>query len=219
VSENQKSEIDERREDQSKRIAELEAKLARPRNVGVTPVVAVVALLFIGALLWDQWADVEYQFIAPKEAIDLGSEGAYRFDLAQSNRYVQIHGSPSPRGWYWVERNTTVVAIGILETPVILRRPTLPNEAWTPGEPPPRPDARPFTVKGRLLSRNEAPAKYADAFKGYEAWSGAPAKWILLQEDKPGGDLGGQAWLVLLAAFWAFNFWLLIRGTLRLIRR
>lgn len=213
------SALEERREDQQKRIAELEAKLARPSNVGVTPLVAAVALVFIGYLLWGQRADLEYQFTAPKEAIDLGSEGAYRFDLAQSNRYVQIHGSPSPRGWYWVERNTTVVAVGILETPIILRRPTLPNEAWNPGEPPPRPDARPFTVKGRLLSRAEAPEKYADAFTGYESWSGAPAKWILLQEDKPGGDVGGQAWVVLLAAFWMFNLWLLVRGTLRLVRR
>lgn len=210
--------LEEHREDRERRIAELEAKLARPTNVGVTPLVAAVALAFSSYLIWGQRADLEYQFTAPKEPIDLGAEGAYRFDLAQSNRYVQLHGAPSARGWFWVERNTTVVAVGVVDTPVILRRPTLPTEKWTPGEPPPRPDQRPFTVKGRLMSREEAPLKYADAFTEYEKWSGTPAKWILLQEDKPGGDLGGQVWVAVLVAFAALNLWLLVRGTLRLIR-
>lgn len=211
--------IEERREEQEKRIAELEAKLARPSNVGVTPVVAIVALAFSLYLIWGQRSDLEYQFTAPKEPIDLGAEGGYRFDLAQSNRYVMVHGSPSPRGWFFIERNTTVVVVGILDTPIILRRPTLPSEKWTPGEPPPRPDPRPFTVKGRLLSREEAPVRYADAFTEYEKWLGTPAKWILLQEDKPGGDLGGQAWVAVLGLFAALNFWLLIRGTMRLLVR
>lgn len=213
------SAIEERREEQEKRIAELEAKLARPSNVGVTPVVAIVALAFSLYLIWGQRSDLEYQFTAPKEPIDLGAEGGYRFDLAQSNRYVMVHGSPSPRGWFFIERNTTVVVVGILDTPIILRRPTLPSEKWTPGEPPPRPDPRPFTVKGRLLSREEAPVRYADAFTEYEKWLGTPAKWILLQEDKPGGDLGGQAWVAVLGLFAALNFWLLVRGTMRLIVR
>lgn len=211
--------IEERREEQEKRIAELEAKLARPSNVGVTPVVAIVALAFSLYLIWGQRSDLEYQFTAPKEPIDLGAEGGYRFDLAQSNRYAMVHGSPSPRGWFFIERNTTVVVVGILDTPIILRRPTLPSEKWTPGEPPPRPDPRPFTVKGRLLSREEAPVRYVDAFTEYEKWLGTPAKWILLQEDKPGGDLGGQAWVAVLGLFAALNFWLLIRGTMRLLVR
>lgn len=211
--------IEERREDRERRIAELEARLARPTAVGVTPLVAAVALAFSAYLIWGQRADLEYQFSAPKEAIELGSEGAYRFDLAQSNRYVQIHGTPSPRGWFFVERNTTVVVIGILDTPIILRRPTLPSEKWSPGEVPPRPDPRPFTVKGRLLSKDDAPPRYVDAFAEYEKWSGAPAKWILLQEDKPGGDLGGQAWVAVLGAFAALNAWLLVRGSLRFLRR
>lgn len=213
------SAIEERRDDRERRIAELEARLARPTNVGVTPLVAAVALAFSAYLIWGQRADLEYQFTAPKDAIDLGSEGGYRFDLAQSNRYVQIHGTPSPRGWFFVERNTTVVVIGIVDTPIILRRPTLPTEKWSPGEVPPRPDPRPFTVKGRLLSRDDAPPRYIDAFAEYEKWSGAPAKWILLQEDKPGGDLGGQAWVAVLGAFAALNLWLLVRGTLRFFKR
>jgi hypothetical protein len=215
---NEPTALEERRQEQEQRIAELEAKLARPSNVGVTPLVAAVALAFALYLVWGQRADLEYQFLAPKDVVDLGAEGAYRFDLAQSNRYVQLHGVPSPRGWYFVERNTTVVALGILDTPVILRRPTLPSERWTPGQQPaPSPDPRPFTVRGRLLSRDEAPPKYADAFTEYEKWSGAPAKWILLQEEKPGGDLGGQAWVAVLLLFAALNGWLLVRGTLRLV--
>lgn len=210
--------LEERRQDVEQRIAELEAKLSRPSNVGVTPLVAAVALAFSAYLVWGQRADLEYQFLAPREPIDLGAEGAYRFDLAQSNRYVQLHGAPSPRGWYFVERNTTVVALGIVDTPIILRRPTLPSEKWTPGQQPaPSPDPRPFIVKGRLLARDEAPLRYADAFTEYEKWSGAPAKWILLQEDKPGGDLGGQAWVAVLVLFAALNAWLLVRGTLRLV--
>lgn len=211
--------MEERREDNERRIAELEARLARPTAVGVTPLVAAVALAFSVYLIWGQRADLEYQFTAPKDAIDLGAEGAYRFDLAQSNRYVQVHGAPSPRGWFFVERNTTVIVVGILDTPLILRRPTLPTEKWSPGETPPRPDPRPFTVKGRLLSKDEAPPRYIDAFAEYEKWSGAPAKWILLQEDKPGGDLGGQAWVAVLGAFAALNAWLLVRGTLRFFKR
>lgn len=213
------SALDERREDRERRIAELEARLARPTNVGVTPLVALVALGFTLWLLWGQRADLEYQFTAPKEPIELGAEGGYRFDLARSNRYVQLHGAPSPRGWYFVERGTPVVVVGVVDTPVILRRPTLTSEPWKPGEVPPRPDPRPFTVKGRLLSREEAPGRYDDAFTEYEKWSGTPAKWILLQEDKPGGDLGGQAWVAVLVVFAALNAWLLVRGTLRLLQR
>jgi hypothetical protein len=212
--------IEERRADREQRIAELEAKLSRPSNVGVTPLVAAVALFFSGYLIWGQRADLEYQFLAPKEPLDLGAEGAYRFDTAESNRYVQLHGAPSPRGWYFVERNTTVVVVGIVDTPIILRRPTLPTEKWTPGDQrAPSPDPRSFTVRGRLLSRGDAPARYAEAFTSYEAWSGTPAKWILLQEDRPGGDLGGQAWVVVLVSFAALNAWLLLRGTLRLVSR
>lgn len=211
--------IEERREDRERRIAELEARLSRPTNVGVTPLVALVAVFFSGWLIWGQRADLEYQFVAPKEAIDLGAEGSYRFDLAESNRYVQLHGSPSPRGWYFVERNTTVVIVGINDTPVILRRPTLPSENWSPGQVAPSPDPRPFTVKGRLLARADAPSRYDDGFTEYERWSGAPAKWILLQEDKPGGDLGGQAWVAALGLFAAVNLWLFVRGTQRLLRR
>ncbi|MBL8920572.1 MAG: hypothetical protein JNJ54_17035 [Myxococcaceae bacterium] len=211
--------VEERRDDRERRIAELEARLARPTAVGVTPLVAAVALAFSVYLIWGQRADLEYQFTAPKDAIDLGSEGAYRFDLAQSNRYVQVHGAPSPRGWFFIERNTTVIVVGIIDTPIILRRPTLPTEKWSPGETPPRPDARPFTVKGRLLSKDDAPPRYIDAFAEYEKWSGAPAKWILLQEDKPGGDLGGQAWVAVLGAFAALNAWLLVRGTMRFFKR
>lgn len=209
---------EERREDRERRIAELEARLNRPTNVGVTPFVAAIAIAFSLYLVWGQKADLEYQFTAPKEAIDLGAEGGYRFDLAESNRYVLVHGAPSQRGWYFIERNTTVVIVGIVDTPIILRRPTLPTESWSPGQPPPRPDQRPFTVKGRLLSREDAPVRYADGFTEYEKWWGTAPKWILLQEDKPGGDLGGQVWVALLLAFAAFNSWLFVRGVIRVFK-
>jgi len=211
------SAIEERREDHAQRIAELEAKLARPSNVGVRPLVSAVALAFSLYVLWGQRSDLQYS-VSSTEPIDLGAEGGYRFDLAQSNRYVMIHGVPSARGWYWQERATTVVAVGINDTPIIMRRPTLTSEPWVPGTPGPRPDPRPFTAKGRLLARSDAP-RYEQAFAQFETWSGTPARWILLQEEKPGADIGGRTFAVLLGLFAALNGWMLVRGLVRMVSR
>jgi hypothetical protein len=212
------SAIDEHREERRRRIAALEAKLSRPPHVGVTPLVAAAVFAFSVFLLWGERLDIFYAFRAPTEPISLGAEGAYQFEAAQSNRYVEIHGVSTGRGWYWVERNTPVVAFGIADTPVILRRPTLATEKWNLGDSvAPRPDERPFTVRGRLLARADAPERYHPVFEEHEKWSKTKAAWLLLQGEKPGGDLGGQAWIVFLCVVAAVNAWLLVRGVFRLV--
>jgi len=204
-------------EDREKRIAELEKRLARPAGVGVLPPVAAIALAGVIAMMWMQRDDVAY-FFSTREPIDLGVEGAYRFDLAQTNRYVQIHGVPTSHGAYWMERDVAFIAIGVRETPLLVRRATFPNEAWTPGAAKaPPPDQRPFAVRGRLLSRADA-SKYEEAFKKHEEWAEVGPKWMLMAEQRPGGDYAGMMWFGVLIAFGGVNVWLLVRGVVAYLK-
>jgi len=196
----------------TKRLAQLEAKLSRPPSVGVaTPVAALALVGALGLLAW-QRADLEY-FYASREPIDLGSEGAYRFEEARSNRYAQIHGVPTVRGAYWLDGSTTQVAVGLRDTPLLVRRSALPTEHWRAGSTPPQPDQRSFSVKGRLLHRADAP-KLEQAFAQIDGWGEVKPQWVLLAEERPGSNFGAMAWLVGLTVFAALNAWLLIRGLL-----
>lgn len=206
-----------RDEDREKRIAELETRLSKSPGVGVLPPVAAIALAGVIAMMWLQRDDLAY-FFSPREPIDLGVEGAYRFDLAQSNRYVQVHGVPTSRGAYWLERDAAFIAIGVRETPLLVRRATFPNEAWVPGSAKgPPPDQRPFAVRGRLLSRADA-SKYEEAFKKHDEWAEVGAKWMLMAEQRPGGDYAGMVWFTVLLAFAGVNVWLLVRGVLAYLK-
>lgn len=205
-------------EDRERRIAELETRLSRPPGVGVLPPVAAIALAGALAMMWLQRDDLAY-FFSSREPIDLGVEGAYRFDLAQTNRYAQLHGVPTSHGAYWMERDETYLAIGVRETPLLVRRATFPNEAWAPGSAKgPPPDQRPFSVRGRLLSRADA-SKYEDAFKKHDEWAEVGAKWMLLAEQRPGGDYAGMMWFSVLLAFAGVNVWLLVRGVVAFLKR
>ncbi len=197
-------------EERAARMAELEHRAARPPSVGVMPPVAAVALAGSLALLWLQAPDLGYYF-SSRVPLELGAEGDFHFEAAQSNRYAQVHGTPTLRGVYWQEQGRTFVAVGLLDTPLLVKRTTLPSEDWTPGAKAPRPDQRPFQVRGRLLRRDVA-ARYEDAFREQEKAGEVKATWLLVADAPPGADVGVMAWGTLLAAFGAVNAWLLGKG-------
>ncbi len=202
--------------ERDERIAELEAKLSRPSGVGVLPPLAAIACAVCVALLWSDRAELVYA-LSDQEPIELGAEGDYRFEAAANNRYVRIHGIPTAFGTYWQERAATFVAVGLRDTPVLVARVLLPSESWKPGDKAQRPDPRPFTVRGRLLSRDAA-QKYEDAFAKHEAHGEVNPKWLLVAEARPGGDLGTSVWLGGLFAVALLNAWFFTRGVIAFVR-
>jgi hypothetical protein len=201
----------------SARIAQLEQRLARPPNVGVMPPVAALALVAAVLLLVLQRHNAAY-FFSSKEPLTLGAEGAYALDRLISNRYVQVRGVPTLRAAYGSQRGVTVVAVGLQQTPLMVWRPTLPTEAWDGKGTPPRPDQRPFQVRGRLISRAEAGGTYAEAFAQLESFGEVSPQWVIVESARPGGDLGGMALVTALLAFAGINGWLLARGVLARLR-
>jgi hypothetical protein len=182
--------------------------------VGVLPPVAAIALCGALFLMWWMRTDVTY-FFSPRQAIELGAEGDYHPERAAPNRYAQLHGVPSERGWYTQEKDGDFVVVGIDDLPVLVRRPTFADEKLGPGGKRPAPRPNPLFVKGRLLSREQA-SKYAEVFSQFERWSGRSPGWILLAEQPPGRDLGGVAMFGFLSLFAAVNAWLFARGLARL---
>jgi hypothetical protein len=201
-------------EERARRIAELEARLAR-RRVGVKPVSALVAIAVALVLLGMQWWDLAY-FFSPSEPLTLGSEGAYRYEALDSNRYAQVHGMPTVRGAY--ERGgdgVLYVLVGLRESPFVVRRPALPGETWTPGRPPPQPDQRPFAVRGRLLVEDEAP-RHREALALLRSMGEVQPRdgklWLLVEGQRPGADRGLVLVALALLAFIALNAVLLVKG-------
>ena len=194
-----------------RRIAELEARLAQPAKLGVTPFVAAVVLGVCGVMLWMQWPDTRF-FFSSKDPIQLGAEGDYRFEAASDNRYVELHGVPTSRGAFGVDGKETVVAVGVRDTPVMVWRKALRGEEWKPGTKPPPPNQQPFTVRGRLLARETAPEKFTDAFAKLDGFAEINARWVLLESARPGGDFAAAVWTTVLMALAGFNAWLLVRG-------
>jgi hypothetical protein len=202
------------REERERRIAELEARLARrPRS----PLRAPVALVGIGvaaALLVMQWREVRY-FFSPRTPLSLGAEGEYRYSELVSNRYAQLHGIPTSHGAYERDGDAVFVLVGLRDSPFVVRRPALPGEDWSPGKRPPQPDQRPFAVRGRLLAEEDSP-RYRDAFellrsKG-EVQPLNGRLWIVIEGQRPGEDLGRMAVTLLLVLVIATNAWFLVRA-------
>jgi hypothetical protein len=198
-------------EERAQRIAELEQRLAKPPSLGVTPIVAATALVLCAVMLWMQAGDTQY-FFSAHEPIQLGAEGDYHFERAQTNRYAELHGVPTARAAFGQDGSTTVVAVGVRDTPVMVWRKALKGEEWTPGTKTPPPNQQPFTVRGRLIARDGAPDKYSDAFKVMDKENEIAAKWVLVESARPGGDLVAMLWAGGLTALAAFNLWLLVRG-------
>ncbi|MGO8970310.1 MAG: hypothetical protein ACLQDQ_12150 [Myxococcaceae bacterium] len=193
------------------RIAELQARLRARRASFVRAPVALVCLLGALYLLFRELPDVVYA-LSSSEAVTLGREGDYRLEAPRSNRYVQVHGTPAARAFWGQDRQGPFLVVGLLDTPLLVRRAPLPSEAWTVGRPPPPPAPTPFAVRGRLLSEAEAPA-YREAFAGARQLSGLrPVDgqlWVVLEGERPRQDWGAVAAAVLLGLFAAFNGWLL----------
>src|SRR5712692_5173855 len=176
----------ERRE----RVAQLEVHLERA-SVGVKAPVALVAMLATVALFWMKRSDIAYYF-SSRTPINLGTEGDYRLDDYRSNRYAQIHGLPTLRGVYWREKGRTFLLVGVQDTPLLVRRSTLPSEEWSPGTAPPQPNQSSFAVGGRLLAQEDAD-RFRDGFAKLAAMGEVHPRsdrlWILLEGEKPGSDL------------------------------
>jgi hypothetical protein len=190
-------------------IAELEKDLRRPR-VGVLPPVAAIALAGSLFLLYSMRSDLAY-FFSSREPIELGAEGGYHFERAATNRYAQVHGVPSLRGWYVDEPSGSYVIIGVRDTPLLVRRATFPDEARDATGKRPQPKQNPFFARGRLLGRDDA-SRYSEVFEQYAQWSGDRVEWLLLAEQPPGGDRSVVLSGSFLVVFSLVNAWLLVRG-------
>ncbi|MEN9797864.1 MAG: hypothetical protein RL653_1560 [Pseudomonadota bacterium] len=205
--------------DPDEALAELERRSARS-TLGIRAPVALAGLAVVGLLAWQGRADVAY-FFSPREPLTLGAEGAYLLEAIQPNRYVQLHGVPTQRGLYVDESGRASVIVGLRDSPFLVKRGPLPGEERVPGRAPPRPDQRPFGVRGRLLSREDAPA-YAAAFDQLRGFGEVqPVKgelFLVVEGEKPGRDVVLALAMGLLSAFAAFNAWVLtraVRGWLR----
>jgi hypothetical protein len=205
------------REERERRIAELESRLARRPRSAVKPPVALVAIVVGVALIGMQRRELLY-FFSPRAPLSLGAEGGYRYEALVSNRYVQLHGIPTVNGAYEQDGGAVFVLVGLRESPFVVRRPALPGEDWAPGRIPPRPDPRPFAVRGRLLAEEEAP-RYRDAFallrsKG-EVQPLGGRLWIVVEGQRPREDWGRLLVTLLLVLFIGANAAFLIRGLRR----
>lgn len=201
-------------EARARRIAELEARLAR-RRVGVKPMSALVAIAVALVLLGMQWRDLAY-FFSPRTPLTLGTEGAYRYEALDSNRYAQVHGVPTVRGAYERDGDGALyVLVGLRDSPFVVRRAALPGEAWTSGRPPPQPDQRPFAVRGRLLVEDEA-ARYREALTLLRSMGEVQPRdgklWLLVEGQQPGADRGLVLVALVLLGFIALNAVLLVKG-------
>ncbi len=150
--------------------------------------------------------------------LTLGQEGSYRFAELANNRYVQLHGMPTATAFWGQDRRGAFLVVGLLETPVLVRRAPLPGETWTAGRPPPPPLQTPFAVRGRLLAEAAA-SSYREAFQRARQLVGVRPRdgtlWIVLEGERPGEDWGAVLTALLLALFAAVNGWLAVRALRR----
>jgi hypothetical protein len=205
-------------EERDARIAELEARLRARRASGVRLPVALSCLLGALYLLSRELPDVRYA-LSSSAPLTLGREGEYRFEALKSNRYVQVHGTPTGTAFWGQDRQGPFLVVGLLDSPLLVRRAPLPAETWTEGRPPPPPVQTPFAVRGRLLAQAEAPA-YREAFQKAQTLPGVRPRdgqlWIVLEGQRPREDWGAVVTAALLALFAAFNGLLAVEALRRL---
>ncbi|MBX5480960.1 MAG: hypothetical protein IRZ16_03795 [Myxococcaceae bacterium] len=199
-------------EERTEAIRALEATQRR-RRLGVRwPAASVAIVLGVCGLFW-VYPDVAY-FFSPREPITLGTEGDYHFERLTSNRYAQIHGTPTQVAAYTREGDVTMVHLGLRDTPVLVRRAALEGEDWVPGRPPMAPDQRPFGVRGRLLARKDA-ARFESGFKLLEHVDGVVPRdgklWLLIEGERPSTFTGDLLIAIVLVLFVAANVFFLIR--------
>lgn len=204
-------------QERDERIAALEKRLSRTSGVGVRLPVALLAGGVALVMLWMQRLDLAY-FAAPRDPISLGREGEYRAEAALSNRYVQLHGAPTARGIWVSQRTGQAVVVGLRDSPFLVWRAPVAGEHWDGSGTPPQPNQAPFAVRGRLLSRDDA-GRYIDAFTQMERLGEVKPRWLVLEGERPGGDLGGMAFAGVLAAFVALNAYFAYRELRVRLRR
>ena len=180
---------------------------------------ALLGLILACGVLWSQRAALAY-FLSPREPISLGSEASYSFSRLASNRYAEIHGAPSANAAWSRKGDRVYVVLGFQNTPLLVRREAFPTEEWIPRRPPPRPDPRPFSARGRLLAREDAP-EYETAFQmlASDVVPKDGRLWILLDGERPGGDARTLIASGLLTAFALLSLALLVRDVASRILR
>jgi hypothetical protein len=208
-------------EEREARIAELQARLRAPKTPGVRLPVALVCLLGALYLLSRELPDVRYA-LSSTVPLTLGREGEYRLEALVPNRYVQLHGTPTGTAFWGRDRTGPFLVVGLLDSPLLVRRPPLPGETWTAGRPPPPPLQMPFAVRGRLLPEAQAPA-YRAAFERARGLPGLRPRqgqlWIVLEGERPKEDLGAVLTALLLFLFACANGWLAVDALRRMRRR
>jgi hypothetical protein len=201
-------------QERDERIAELEGRLKHRSYLGVSIPVSVAAIGVVCFLLAGQLRDLRF-FFAPRVPLILGAEDGYRFERLQSNRFVQIHGTPTHRGLYELRNGKRYLLVGLKGTPILVHRRPLPGEEQLPGKAPPQPDQRPFAVRGRLLTAKDA-SSYAESIRTAAAVTGLEPLdgqlWIVLEGERPRSDVKALLVCFVLLAFGGFNGWFLWRN-------
>jgi hypothetical protein len=152
------------------------------------PVFAVIALLFCGWLLFDQWPDVSY-FFSSRDPIDLGSPGAYHLERARENRLAQIRGDLVQAVPVTEARSGAPRTVGrVAGTNLVVDRPGR-------GGPP--------LFEGRLLPARMNPDYAAAVAVMKERGAELGDRWVVLRDgDRPRGrwlPVAASAVLALLA--------------------
>jgi hypothetical protein len=204
-------------DERNTRIAELERSLRARNAVGIRAPVALICLLGSLYLLWRELPDAAYALSA-SQPITLGREGDYRFDLLATNRYVQLHGTPTGAALWGQDRQGPFLVVGLQDSPLLVRRPPFPGESWTPGRPPSPPLPTPFAIRGRLVREDQA-ATYREAFIRARQMPGIRARdgtlWIVIEGERPGEDRGALLTVALLGLFAVLNGWFALRSLVR----
>lgn len=208
---------EERALERQARITQLEESLQKPRRP-VSAKIAAAVLALTALMLWQQRRELAY-FFSPREPLIVGTEAGYRFELLESNRYVQLHGIPSSRAIFGSDGPSEFVIVALQGTPILVRRGRLPGEEWDGRGNPPPPNVQPFSIGGRLLERDGAPSAYAQAFEEFnrhgQLGSYDGKQYLLLEGSRPQNHLSSVVFAAFLVAFAAFNAVLLRRALRR----
>jgi hypothetical protein len=150
----------------------------------------------------DPTADLAYELLGPRQAVDLGRPAAYSMDKARDDQRVRISGYTTGVKVTFARWGDQFEVVPMVGVPVLVRRP--PHAA------PPPDTAELFEGEGRLILLEPAPASfllrlfdpslrhsvYRTVRLQFEALGeipfGRPA-WLLLVGDLPRTDLGAIA--------------------------